>query len=100
MACVDARSNLGAGYNESMNGSARDLRAKAIETVATHLRFPQAFGVFLALFVIDLILPDFIPFIDEILLGLGAVVFALWREKVQPPVGPKPPEKNVTPLQP
>lgn len=100
MACVPARSIPGAGYNEPMNGSARDLRAKAIETVATRLKFPQAFGVFLALFLIDLMLPDFIPFADEILLGLGAVVFALWREKVQPVAGPKPPEKNVTPPRP
>ena len=68
--------------------------------MATRLKFPQAFAVLLALFLIDVILPDFIPFADEILLGLGAVVFALWREKVRPPVGPKPPEKNVTPPRP
>jgi len=28
------------------------------------------------LFVVDVLIPDFIPFIDEILLGLGTLVLA------------------------
>ncbi len=79
------------------------LGSEAVERVVSRLKFPQAFAVFLALFVLDLLIPDFIPFIDEILLGLGAALFGLWREKVTtraaPPAG-KPPEKNVTPKEP
>jgi len=70
-----------------------------VQKTISRLKFPQAFALFAALFVFDLIVPDFVPFIDEILLGLGAALFGMWRERV--PVGPveaaKPPEKNVTP---
>jgi hypothetical protein len=69
------------------------------ERVASRMKFPQAFGIFLVLFLLDLIFPDFVPFIDEILLGLGTTLFALWREKATPGSagGGKPPTKNVTP---
>jgi hypothetical protein len=33
------------------------------------------------LFAIDLIVPDFIPFVDEIILGLMTVVLGLLRER-------------------
>ncbi len=68
-----------------------------IERAASRLKFPQAFGLLLALFLVDLVVPDFIPFVDELLLGLGTVVFGLWRERVVPAAAPKPPEKDVTP---
>jgi hypothetical protein len=76
-------------------GSARET----VQKVATRLKFPQAFGVFLALFLINVLVPDAIPFIDEILLGLGAALFGMWREPAPAPAaaGRKPPEKNVTP---
>jgi hypothetical protein len=70
------------------------------ERVASRMKFPQAFGIFLVLFLLDLIFPDLVPFIDEILLGLGTTLFALWRERAAPPsaaTGDKPPTKNVTP---
>jgi len=71
--------------------------AAIVERAASRLKFPQAFAIFLALFLLDLVVPDFIPFIDELLLGLGAVVFGLWREKLEAREAPKPPIKNVTP---
>lgn len=76
---------------------------QVVEKVATKLKFPQAFGVFLALFLLDLLIPDLIPFADEILLGLAAALFGMWRETSgparpsAPPLATKPPEKNVTP---
>lgn len=75
---------------------------QVIEKVATRLKFPQAFGVFLALFLIDLLIPDLIPFADELLLGLATALFGMWREPAgEAPgsgaPGAKPPEKNVTP---
>jgi hypothetical protein len=69
------------------------------QRAASRLRFPQLFGLFAALFVFDLIVPDLIPFVDEILLGLGTTLFGLWRERIPRTAGegPKPPTKNVTP---
>jgi hypothetical protein len=67
---------------------------------ASRLKFPQLFAVLLALFLFDLVFPDMVPFIDEILLGLGAALFGTWREPVPTPERPKPPMKNVTPTQP
>ncbi|MFN7940036.1 MAG: DUF6116 family protein [Thermoanaerobaculia bacterium] len=65
---------------------------------ATRLRFPTAFGVFLALFLFDLVIPDFVPFADEILLGLATAIFAMWRQRASPPPSAaQPPIKNVTP---
>lgn len=75
--------------------------AQFVEKTVSRLKFPQAFGVFVALFLFDLIIPDFVPFVDEILLGLGAALFGMWRERVSTPKpGPaaaKPPIKNITP---
>ena len=73
------------------------IGSQVVESAVSSSKFPQAFGVLLALFLFDLVFPDFVPFVDEILLGLGATVFGLWREKVGGPVASKPPEKNVTP---
>ncbi len=55
-------------------------------TVKKHgekMRFPKLFVLILVLFVLDLLLPDMVPFIDEILLGLLAVVLGLVKEKVR-----------------
>ena len=77
--------------------------APFIEKTISRLKFPQAFAVFVALFLFDLVIPDFVPFIDEILLGLGAALFGMWRERVSvprpasPPPASKPPIKNITP---
>ncbi len=46
----------------------------------SRLRFPQLFLVTVALFVLDLLIPDFIPFVDEILLGLVSLLLASWRQ--------------------
>ncbi len=51
---------------------------------ASRLRFPTLFLVIAALFVFDLIIPDFIPFLDEILLGLGTVLLASWKNRKAP----------------
>lgn len=75
--------------------------APFIDKTISRLKFPQAFAVFVALFLFDLVIPDFVPFIDEILLGLGAALFGMWRERVSParpaPPAAKPPIKNITP---
>jgi hypothetical protein len=55
---------------------------------ASGLRFPTLFAVMAGLFLLDLLLPDFIPFVDEILLGLATLfVGALRRRAVPAPAG-------------
>ena len=47
------------------------------------LSYPKLFLLTAALFVGDAIVPDFIPFVDELLLGLGTLLLANWK-KVKP----------------
>jgi hypothetical protein len=48
---------------------------------ANQLRFRNLFFMVLALFFVDLLIPDFIPFIDEIILGLLAIILANWKKE-------------------
>jgi hypothetical protein len=74
------------------------LGPQVVERAVTRLKFPQAFAVFLALFLFDLVFPDLVPFVDEILLGLGTALLGFWRERPAPIAeAPKPPIKDVTP---
>jgi hypothetical protein len=66
-----------------------------IREFASQLRYPQLFFVTAGLFVLDLAVPDFVPFADEILLGLLTVLLA--RVKERRPKDREPREKNVTP---
>jgi hypothetical protein len=75
-----------------------NTRDRVIGSVTSRLKFPQLLALTAGLFILDLLIPDLIPFADEILLGLATALFALWREPVPPPPAPeKPPEKNITP---
>ena len=66
-----------------------------VERLVANLRFPQLFTLTATLFVLDLVIPDLIPFVDEILLGLLTVLLGSMRR----PVAPEPPRevKDVTP---
>lgn len=55
------------------------------------LRFPQLFVVLAVVFLIDLFIPDVLPFVDELILGLLTLMTGTWRDRRRPP------EKNVTP---
>ena len=59
----------------------------------TRLRFPVLFAVAATLFVIDLVVPDVIPFADEVLIGLATALLASWRKRreVPPAAGPPAP---------
>jgi hypothetical protein len=57
---------------------------------AAGLRYPTLFGLVAALFVIDLIVPDLIPFIDEILLALGTLLLDALRKRRAPPLESEP----------
>lgn len=54
---------------------------------AGDLRFPRLAMITAGLFVADLLVPDFIPFVDEILLGLGTLLLSQLRNRKQPPTG-------------
>lgn len=71
---------------------------EAVRRFASGLRYPQLFFLALSLFVVDLVIPDLIPMVDEVLLGLLALLFSRLKERGDPEgVGNKPPEKNITP---
>ncbi len=48
---------------------------------ANQLKFRNLFFLVTCLFLIDLLVPDFIPFIDEIILGLMAIILANWKKE-------------------
>lgn len=48
---------------------------------AGRLRFPYLFALTLVVFLVDLGVPDLVPFADEILLGLLTVLLGAWRKR-------------------
>ncbi len=48
---------------------------------ASQLKFRNLFLVVIGLFFFNLLIPDFIPLIDEIMLGLLAIVLASWKSE-------------------
>jgi hypothetical protein len=61
---------------------------RPIFAFAGRLRFPTLFLVTAGLFILDVLIPDMIPFVDELLLGLGALVLSAWKTKrdARPPI--------------
>ena len=53
----------------------------------SRLRSPVLFCFIAGLFVLDLLIPDFVPFVDEILLAAATVMLGRWRK---PEVTPSP----------
>jgi len=70
---------------------------------ASKLRFPTLFKITLALFLFDLVLPDIVPFADEILLGLGTLILAGLQKSAErderPPIDQEPPPRPPLPPQ-
>jgi hypothetical protein len=84
-----------------MTGTPKGLIPSLIASFAARLRFPQLFLFTAALFFLDLFVPDLIPFIDEVLLGLVTLLLGMWKkqsgeiEQTRP--DDKPPMKDITP---
>ncbi len=53
-------------------------------TFASRLRFPRLVALTAGLFLIDLIVPDMIPFVDEILLALLAALLSTVKKRKAP----------------
>ena len=48
---------------------------------ANQLKFKNLFLLIIGLFIADLFVPDMIPFIDEIILGVLAIILANWKKE-------------------
>jgi hypothetical protein len=58
------------------------------------LRFPGLFLILLFVTVADILIPDPIPFADEIVLAVLTAIFGLWKDRRTP----KPPEPEARSL--
>jgi hypothetical protein len=65
---------------------------RLVTRFAAGLRFPTLFLLVAGLFVLDLFIPDLVPFADEILLALGTLLLgSLKRRGSGPPPSPTSP---------
>ena len=55
---------------------------------ASRLRYPQLVALTAGLFVLDVLIPDALPFVDEILLGLVTLLLAGRKRRDPAPGGP------------
>lgn len=66
---------------------------------AGKLRYPTLFKLTAVLFLLSLLLPDPLPLVDEILLGLGTLLLANWKQRkagriIGPADGPAGPARD------
>mgnify|MGYP007073194359 CR=1 FL=1 len=52
-----------------------------VSQYAERLRFPRLVALTAVLFLLDLVIPDLVPFVDEILLGLLTAVLASFKNR-------------------
>ena len=74
-----------------MTGPVRSLMFGPLLGFAERLRFPRLLLLTATLFFVDLLVPDLIPFVDEILLALVTLLLSRWKKKPVPepaPLGP------------
>ncbi len=71
--------------------------SRLVQWLAARLRFPHLFLLTLGLFLLDLVVPDFIPLVDETLLALTTLLLGSWRRRRAPEVTADQPIKDVTP---
>lgn len=56
-----------------------------------NLRFPVLAGLAALLFIVTLLVPDPLPFADELLLGVLTLLLANWQRRRGPPEPPQDP---------
>ena len=61
--------------------SPRSAASRGLLHFARNLRFPTLFVLFLLLFIADLMVPDVIPLVDELLLGLATLLLGAWKKR-------------------
>ena len=71
---------------------------RGIAGMLERLTSSTLFTVVAVIFLVDLAVPDPVPFVDEIVLGAATILLARWRlRRTEPEPAEKPPAKNVTP---
>jgi hypothetical protein len=63
---------------------------RLVARFAAGLRFPTLFALMATLFLLDLVIPDVIPFVDEIMLALGTLLLGTLRKSGLPGPGAPP----------
>ena len=61
---------------------------RLVTRFAAGLRYPTLFKIVAALFLVDLVVPDVVPFYDEILLALGTLLLGSFRNRTRRPGPP------------
>ena len=61
----------------------RHLLLAPFMTWAGRLQYPTLFKLVAGLFLFTLLVPDGLPFVDEILLGLATLLLAKWKTRNQ-----------------
>ncbi|MEZ4279634.1 MAG: DUF6116 family protein [Myxococcota bacterium] len=62
-------------------GWLRRIALALLGRYGARLRYPHLFLLAAAAFVFDLVLPDGLPFLDELVFGLLTLLFATWRAR-------------------
>ena len=78
-------------YSESMADLENPPAGSWVQGVLSRMRHPHLFVLLLVLLGLDLIVPDMVPMVDELLLAVLTVLVGTWRrseEDVPPPPPP------------
>jgi hypothetical protein len=67
-----------------MTTANRSPLSSLIERVLPRLKYPQLFAVLAGLLLVDLLVPDPIPFVDEAALALLTFLVGSWRTRREP----------------
>jgi hypothetical protein len=62
----------------------KEEREGVLRRFLSGLSFPKLFLLLSGLFLMDLAVPDMIPFLDEMVLGTLTVLFGMWRDRRAP----------------
>jgi hypothetical protein len=81
---------------ETMSSSNPPPLTSLLDRLLPRLKYPQLFLILAGLFVVDLLVPDPIPFVDETALALLTFLVGSWRTRKQPPKAPSQPPRDVT----
>jgi len=74
----------------------RSAVTAVVERFLPNLKYPYLFVALAGLLLVDLVVPDPIPLVDEIVLAMLTFMLATWRTRQ----GPTPAPKDVTPPDP
>lgn len=81
----------------SMSTTSKQVGKTLFTRWVSRLRFPQLFTFTATLFVVDFLVPDMIPFLDEILLAAATLLLANLKNNKSVQEFEKPREKDITP---